>query len=233
MGTDISIMIEAKISDRWVPILEPIWPSGEKEDPLAIAPNIPRHYGLFSLLADVRNRTGRGPTYMMKQEVEGFGEVEYPYDTDDGGHDPITPIDVPRGIPDDAPTIWKQFCAQFPGTHDPTWLTLDEIDRADWDQVLYEDAVAFEDEYLEWQRNGEAPAYRSRGAGGPGLRVVNEVEYAAGVRGEKQTAVQFRWKEGPLRASVPPEWRMTLQIMHMVAPHQDPVRMRMLIVFDS
>jgi hypothetical protein len=136
-------------------------------------------------------------------------------------------------VPEDASQVWKDFTAQEDqGLHDPTWLTLTELLSADWDQALYEQCVALESEYLRWRETGEAPRYRSRGVGGPGMRVVNEVEYAAGVRGE-QTAVDFRWRQGPLRESIPKAWWSTLAVMLLLVEQGKTDDVRMLLIFDS
>ncbi len=50
----------------------------------------------------------------------------------------------------------------------PTWLTLDELDdnHPMWDQMLHEDAVVIEPEYLEYKRTGDLPpTWRAESAG--------------------------------------------------------------------
>lgn len=239
MGTDAHFMVEVRLDDgQWLPVISKIWPNhgwqDHGEEPLTITPVLPRDYGLYSILADVRNRTGRGPTYMKTIEVPGHEPVEYPYDTDDGGHDPLLPIAEPRGVPTDANVMWREFTAQEDvGFHDPSWLSLREIVTADWEQVLYEQAVVLEPEYLAWRDNGVMPTSHSRGIGGEGVITVNEVEYAAGKRGERETAVTFRWRQGPLRESVPGSFWLMVATMTMLAPDGDNDRVRLLMVFDS
>lgn len=217
-------------------MIRPMWPVDNFVErgvpPLSEMPVLPRHYGLFSLLADVRNRTGRGTVTHMKQEVPGVGLIEFDYDTDDGGHDPIQPIDLPRGLPEDATPWWREFTSQSM-VHDPTWLTLDELieDNPLYDQVLYEDCIASEKEYLHWRATGEPPKMQSRGVGGPGMVVVNEAEYLAGKRGE-QTSVNFRWRGNTLRDDLPSIWWATVAMMTLVSP-QDYKKVRLLVAFDS
>lgn len=231
----MTALIEAQVEGTWIPMLAPVWPNdgfqNRGEEPLAKTPVIVRDYALFSVLADVRNRTGRGYTVHIKDEIDGI-PIEYDYDTDDGGHDPLIPIAMPRGVPGDASEPWRKFMKAHK-VHDPTWLTLGDLLGADWDQVVYEQAVAYENEYLHWKETGEPPKMGARSVGGPGLRVVNEVEYAAGVRGEKQTAIDFRWRGGTVREQASKAWWATLGMMTLIAPNQDAEKVRMLLAFDS
>jgi hypothetical protein len=235
VGTDVTLMVEAQIDGRWVPVVKPIWPNqgfrDRGEEPFGITPYILRDYGLFAVLADVRNKSGRGTITHMTGEVEGI-PYEYDYDTDDGGHDHLDQFFEPRGVPADANPAWQEFVKQRK-FHDPTWFTLEELENAPYDQVLYEQCVAYEDEYLHWQETGHRPTFAARSAGGPGLEIVNEVEYAAGKRGPKQTAIDFRWRGGTVREEASQAWWATLGIMSMIAPNQDHSRVRMLLVFDS
>jgi hypothetical protein len=231
----MTTMVEVMIDGRWRGMLDPIWPNdGYKrrgEEPFVMAPVIGRHYALYSVLADVRNQSGRGTVTHMVGEYEGH-KIEYDYDTDDGGHDPLEFISVPKGVPEDANQAWREFTKQEM-LHDPSWLTLAEIEAGPWDQYIYEQAIAYEDEYVRWKEKGEAPTMHARSVGGPGLEVVNEVEYAAGKRGPQQTAVDFRWKGNTVREDVGRSWWLTVAIMRMIAPNQDPNRVRLLFVFDS
>jgi hypothetical protein len=231
-------MVEVQDDDgQWRPVVAPVWPNakyGEEQGqkPFAVCPVPPRHYGLFSVLADVRNRTGRGKVTMIKHEIEGV-PFEFRYDTDDGGHDPIEPIATPRGVPLDANPAWRAF-ATDDNVHDATWLTLQEIEAApQWDQVLYEQAVAIEEDYIVYQETGKPPGNHARSVGGPGLAVVTEVEYAAGKRGENQTAVDFRWTGKTVREDVATVWWAIVAMMTLVAPEGDSEKVRLLAVFDS
>lgn len=229
-------MVEVHDGEKWNLMARPMWPVDNYKarglPPLYEQPVLPRHYGLYSLLADVRNRTGRGTVTHMTQEIEGFGVIEFDYDTDDGGHDPIQPIDFPRGIPTDADPIWQEFASQE-AIHDPTWLTLDELllENPLYDQVLWEDCIASEKEYLHYRETGELPRMQSRGVGGPGMRVVTEAEYLAGERGE-QTSVDFRWRGKSLREDIPSVWGAILGMMSLASP-KDYTKVRLLVAFDS
>jgi hypothetical protein len=56
-----------------------------------------------------------------------------------------------------------------------------------------------EPEYLALIEGGEIPTMHPMAAGGPGVITVNEVEYAAGQRGESLTVVNARWRSGTMR----------------------------------
>ncbi len=230
----MTALVEVQIEGTWIPMLAPVWPNdgfqNRGENALGKTPVIVRDYALFSVLADVRNRTGRGYVVHIKDEIEGI-PVEYDYDTDDGGHDPLIPIAMPRGVPKDASPPWKKFVKSHK-LHDETWLTLADLLGADWDQVIYEQAVASEEEYLRWKETGVPPKMASRSMGGPGMRIVNEVEYAAGERGE-QTAVDFRWRGKTVREEASKAWWATIGMMTIIAPDSDAERVRMLLAFDS
>lgn len=227
-------MVEVESDNKWVAVVAPIWPDALSKDPakpFGLYPVVERHYGLFSMLADVRNRTGRGKVTMLKQFIEGIGETEFLYDTDDGGHEPIEAIAPPRGLPEGANGGWIKFCREE-WVHDPTWLTLDELETADWEQVLQEQAVIREEDYLRWRDTGKMPELRPRGVGGEGIRVVTVEEYEAGERGET-TAIDFHWVGNTLAEDIPKSWWATLAVMRLIAPHGDTQKVRLLVAFDS
>lgn len=235
MGTDSHSMVEVREHGEWRPIFDPIWPNEDEASrgkPLAVAPDWGRRYGLFSLLADVVNRTGRMGTTQIEREVEGYGKFVIDYDMDDGGHQTITPLAAPRGIPDDCFLGWREFCKQE-GIHSPTWFTLDELEDTDlWDQTLYEDAVVIEPEYREYKETGKLPEHLARNVGGPNLRVVTEEEYEAGERGES-TAIRIKFERGDVRRDAGSAWWATLAVMHLIAPNADRSKVRLLVAFDS
>lgn len=239
MGTDSHALVEVQINGQWRPMVEPVWPVDADTDAhtgrprLDTTPGLPRHYGLFSLLADVRNRTGRMGSVMQHAVINGH-EVDFEYDMDDGGHDPLIPISVPRGLPDDAFIGFKSFASQR-GIHDPTWLLASEIRLGSecYDQPFIEHCIATEEEYLEFVRSGKEPKLQARSMGGPGTRVVSELEYAEGVRGDKDTGVSMSWASGTLREDLPLSWWAICAMMVMVAPDGDLEKVRLLLAFDS
>lgn len=240
MGTDATAIVEIQLEGQWLAALMPIWPNPnydpnsddeEERTEHLIHPHIVRDYPLFSVLADVRNRSGRGTVTMQKQEVAPGKFVDFPYDTDDGGHDTLKYIAEPRGVPDDASEPWKEFF-ESPGFHDHTWLTLQELLDGPWQQEVTSEGVLLEQDYLLYMREGKHPQYIARGAGGEGLLVVTEEEYLDGKRGEHQTAVRARWKGGTVQKRNG-YFGTYLNIMMMLAPDKDYSRIRMMVAFDS
>lgn len=240
MGTDLTMLVEMKRHGEWQPLLLPIWPNvaydPESDDVfqqrrLLPVPTVPRNYALYSLLADVRNKTGRGTAQMQTIEVPDMEPIEILYDTDDGGHDPITPIDNPRGCPPDATDVWKEL-AESGAYHDLTYLSVRELIDAPWDQMVYEQGVTSEVEYLQWQKDGERPQFVARGAGGPGVLVVNELEYAAGIRGERSTSVNFRFRSGTVR-ELSPAFLAVVGALKGFCDDEDYSTVRLMLAFDS
>lgn len=166
-----------------------------------------RSYPLFALLADVRNHSGR---HQPRWQEHGFLPdgtlITLPepilYDTEEGGFDRIEPITEPRGIPDNASDLWKAFALEWlesEATVDTSWITPEEVLTGDFNQPLYGYGHMTEEEYKKYLEGGEPPKLFAEHIGGDGLLVVNEVEYAAGKRGEKDTAIRARWNQGVLR----------------------------------
>lgn len=90
---------------RWVSADKWVKEDGEWEIPYNSCYYSGRNYGLFSILADVRN----------------------------GGN--IDPIDYERGIPDDASTGYLYKCNQWDGDgHSHSYFTLEELLNVDWSQ---------------------------------------------------------------------------------------------------
>ncbi len=233
MGTDASLtIVETKIDDKWVAHAEAIWPE-PKSDNMSVYPMIPREYELFSILADVRNRSGRGTKSDVRLPPEAGGGI-YVYDTDDGGHDPLIPISNPKGMPPNASSTWRLGVLLFGmrlSLHDLTYLTLEELTTDLWDQQIFRDAYLTEEQYLDYRDNGVLPELLPR-ATNPDA-VVNEVEYEAGKRGTNgSTAVFTRWKARTVRESCP--WLFDyFRIMESIAPDNDPSKVRLMVAFDS
>lgn len=239
MGTDITMLVEARAKDfGWYPMIHhPIWPD-ETRRTFGRTPVLARNYELFSILADVRNRSGRGIKQMRTIIDPTTGdEVEFEYDTDDGGHDPLIPISNPKGIPSDATALWKGWLEESENKiayHDHSYLTLEELESGQWDQEVYREAVMSEEEYLAYLHDGTKPRIMARGMGGVGTLVVNEVEYAAGKRGESATGVSVRWKDGTVRDHTK-TFQHIMRAMRAAVDGTDktPADLRIMFSFDS
>lgn len=67
-------------------------------------------------------------------------------------------------------------------------------------------------------------------AGGPGVRTVNEVEYAAGVRGETLTCISARWRSGTLREL---HGDFLGVVEELVAAIPETSKLRFMLLFES
>jgi hypothetical protein len=240
MGTDATAIVEVNLEGNWAPALLPIWhnptydpnsPDHEDHEEFNYHPHLIRDYSLFSLLADVRNRSGRGIKEDRVEVLPSGHTAEFVYDTDDGQHEPLAYIAEPRGIPEDASRPWRELC-DVPGFHDHTWLSLEELIDAPWDQEVILEGVVLEEDYVKFVKTGKPPAYVAGGAGGPGVTVVSETEYAGGKRGEGTTVIRARWVGGTIRKRNGYIGRY-LKAMEMLMVNDDPTSVRLLVAFDS
>lgn len=232
MGTDIHLLIE--VSHR-----------GEPWRPLQRMQNGPysgpRDYELFSILANVRNRAGLGTRTWKtpgKAVTPDGEEVEVPgfwYDTDDGGHEPITPIVAkPRGVPEDASLTWKATVALWEGRGAEiitTWLDAEELQDSElWSQIVTRDGYVSEEDYLAFRDNAITPTIYATEVGGPGNRGVTVEEYEAGERGEHSTSVFMKWVVGTVRETT----GNFIETMTTLAAGTPPfTRLRFLLLFES
>lgn len=110
MGCDIHSRAEIGYDGDWETITDALWPSGWFKHDAPVTPyNVPytvepfrsRNYGLFGLLAGVRNYSG------------------------------LTPLAEPRGVPEDAGDGWKAYVAKLSGDlHSMSWFTHAELLKA-------------------------------------------------------------------------------------------------------
>lgn len=241
MGTDITMMVEGRIPGRdWIPLSSKrMWPN-EPEHRMDVTPVLFRNYELFSILADVRNRTGRGHSEIRTVKDPSSGrDITFVYDTDDGGHDPLIPIAAPRGMPEDVTSVWGDWLADLSEHHhivyhDHSFLTLAELRAGQWDQVVYRDAVLDEAEYRAWKDEGVHPQHLARGMGGEGTLVVSEEDYETGRRGRMRTGIKARWKEGTV-ADATETFQVMMNAMEKAADMVlgGPENIRVLFAFDS
>ncbi len=228
MGTDIQILPEISHHDEpWRPIstMTPV--------------KIRRDYALFALLADVRNHAGRHVPILqpamtiMSPEGKPIEIPAWTYDPDDGGHDRLEPITTPRGVPDDASKMWREYVDGWIASGaviDISWITPEEVLSADWDQDVYAHGLLTEEDYLNLRDHGTVPKLSAMNSGGIGTQSVNEIEYAQGKRGENGTTVAARWKEGKIRDSA--GWFLDLA-QGLVDRCPPTSKVRFMLLFDS
>jgi hypothetical protein len=142
MGCDIHIWTEIQAKDGSWDLLE----SKEAYDG--------RNYGLFSILANVRN---------------GYGAAGC--DTGDG----FVPISMPKGIPEDASDFYKSEVSKWGiDGHSHSFLTLKEFLDYDWDQVTVKRGVVGPKEYEAFKENGKPESYSGGAMGSCVINVSNE-----------------------------------------------------------
>jgi hypothetical protein len=173
MGCDIHMMAEIRRKEKegkyakddadyqkWEVVDEPVFTNiwyrpEDKNDyewntPRTKAPYDGRNYKLFSFLADVRN--GRG-----------FAG------TDTG--DRIEPIADERGVPGNASMEWKADCWDGEGFyHSHSYFTLEELENADWEQIVTSRYYMSPEAYIAYRDNGTEP--EMTWGGGSGLHVT-------------------------------------------------------------
>lgn len=229
MGTDIHMLVEVSHrGEPWRPMRS-----------MGMPQKGPRDYPLFALLGDSRNHGGRHeprwqePMTVVDSEGNKHEIPGWWYAPDDGGFDRIEPISPPKGVPDDASVVWQAFVLLWEArgaSLDTTWLTLDEIVNANWDQVIYSYGVLPEADYLNLRDHGTIPNIHPAAAGGDGVRTVTEVEYAAGVRGEHATCISARWKSGTVRDTSGSFLDTAKTLVEQIP---DGTKLRFMLLFES
>lgn len=119
MGTDIHLCVEVREDGRWKSVDQWFEEDGFLEqfqwganfERLAGPFYYDRNYHLFAILANVRN---------------GYGAKI---------GDPVKPIEMPRGIPDDASPEVQRFVEEWGADgHSHSWFTTEELMKFDWTQ---------------------------------------------------------------------------------------------------
>lgn len=107
-----------------------------------------RNYDLFSILADVRNGYG-------------FAGV----DTGEG----FKPIAAPKGVPDDASAIYREWVEQWSGDgHSHSYFTVADLMTYDWTQVTTKRGIVGYHELARWKMFG-VPEKWCGGVSGDGI----------------------------------------------------------------
>lgn len=147
---------------------------GDKYDPNDISnyenpakPYDGRNYDLFSILADVRN---------------GYGFAGAPTGV---GFKPIAP---PRGLPDDATAIYRDWVAQWGDDgHSHSWFTVADLMAYDWTQTTTKTGVVGYHQLARFKLYGK-PENWAGGVGGPG---ISQHDGAEAIRRIEATSIDF------------------------------------------
>lgn len=108
-----------------------------------------RNYLLFAVLADVRNGLG-------------FGGVPT--------HEPIEPIDYPRGLPEDY--VNPDDHENWDGDHSVSWLMLSEIlDYFKEQRIMQRYAIITAEQYENWEYGTKPTGHWTNGVWGPDVKL--------------------------------------------------------------
>jgi hypothetical protein len=193
--------------------------TGESTPGQDCTPYNDRNYTVFSVLAGVRN--------------DGY----------------ITPIDKPRGLPDDATHAtgkdedgddkarWEH------GDHSFTWLTLREVLDYDWKRARKDEGFVTAEVFKAWDANGGngCPEEWCKGVAGAGIEQVTNSrmrEYVADgmkehelierIAGKRQYYTLVQWS-----TSVADRCKDFLAFVESLAPLGEPENVRLVFGFDS
>jgi len=164
MACDIHCFLEQKTKNGWE-LVEEV--------------ELDRNYGLFSILADVRNGVGFA------------------------GHstgNKLNPIDAPRGIPDD---VSKELIPEIQEWgdegHSHSWLNLDEVLLYDYNNQIAETVgIVNKEQYRVYLEKGKPDSYSS-GASEKSVSVISAEEMEEIVKdnreNERDYYIRVAWKE--------------------------------------
>jgi len=137
MGCDIHFRVERYKGGAWVSVDK--WTKDDGDIPYVSWRDeyySVRSYGLFAILADVRN----------SQSLICEGERA------------VTPIDKPRGLPEDVCRLIKQESDSWGSDgHSHSWLTLDELLAFDWTQTAKKTGWVDATTYVQWDDKTDWP----------------------------------------------------------------------------
>lgn len=130
------------------------------------APLDDRNYDLFALLANVRN---------------GYGFAGTPRGN------PIVPLDMPRGVPDDASYAWLETVDSWSvDMHSHSWFTLAELiawqEEGKLKPKMIRTGVITAEQYEHSKATGEEPNSWSGSVGGTGIWTLTPQQWEAGER---------------------------------------------------
>lgn len=175
MGCDIHIIAEVKENGKWRKNTEKVFknpyyvdekrlaeirlkspdykPYDWQEEELQAEPGSGRNYDWFAVLADVRN--GRG--FAGVRTGAGFDVIAQP-----------------KGVPADACPEWLAETESWGyDMHSKSFLSVDEFDAFDWNQVTVKYGIVPFDTYKKLKDTGESPESWSGGIGGPNIITID------------------------------------------------------------
>lgn len=174
MGCDIHIIAEVKVSGKWQPNKESIFPNPQPEhswekEQYSTEPESNRNYDWFAVLADVRN--GRG----------------------------FAVISEPRGVADDASPEWKKQVEDWDcDMHSHSYLTIEDFDNFDWNQLSIKQGVITLDQYKALRGTNQSPDDWCEGISGRSIITVTEDEADSmldtdSIPADKRVHVIYQW----------------------------------------
>jgi hypothetical protein len=123
----------------------------------------------------------------------------------------------------------------FVDMHSHTWFTLRELLEPNplYDQPLTRRGVIPGEAYEHLRDNGGTPSGWSGSVAGPGLLTVTIPEYEAGIRGERQTYVEYIWEDS-LRDSCQ-QFHQDIQVLKKYADENEHAYddVRVVLAFDN
>jgi len=141
-----------------------------------------RNYDLFAILADVRN--GRG--FAGAKTGEGF-----------------IPISNPRGVPDDASAVYKNWVEEWDGDgHSHSFHTIRKlVEYPHWDNGATQFGVVSESEYKVFKEQGIPNSYCSYCSGGGVVHITNQemddvINGSYPIKDGAEYYTRVQWKEG-------------------------------------
>lgn len=185
-----------------------------------------RNYDLFAILADVRNGSG-------------FDGV----DTGDG----FNPIFDPRGLPEDVSKDYKQLVDNYGvDGHSHSWVTLDELDSYDWNQVTKHRGYVSPLEYKVFKEKGHPNSWSGGVSGGKVEHISNELmdrvlerkeymkelETKGYVEKGKHYYTQVEWQE-TYRDSVGDTFFKSVESVRDLLKRPDVLDVRLVFFFDN
>lgn len=218
MGCDIHLRAEVRQADKWVCAEETegfktfqdgrVFDKFEIEHPEYVDRFFDdRNYQLFAVLAGVRNAWDLTPIAEprgLPQDISERAIAEHESDYDDGNPDA---------------RIWL-------GDHSWTWLTLEELERHDWDRKFVDSGILSLEEYDAWKLSeNSAPAGWCRGISGP--RVVISAE--EGPLKPNTSHLVCKWEQTQ-RAHIGERWFEFMARLHRLGA---PADVRLVFGFDS